>query len=100
MNSVCSNTAASVTQRRDNPCRRNVAGPKRNSPLPIEPPRTMTPGPTTPNQSKPLGLGGAGKSARVHPSSPERASIGVNLRDAVPVDNQLLSSSNRKLRDY
>src|SRR5262245_33249919 len=74
LNTVWNSTDSVVTQRIDRPWRTNAAGPSRNSPLPIEAPSTMTPGPTTPTQPKPWGLGGIGSSAGSHGSSPERAS--------------------------
>jgi hypothetical protein len=74
LNTVWRNTATVVTQSRVRPCRTNAAGPRRNSPLPIERPRTMTPGPTTPTHATPLGIGGAGNSAIAHGASPDLAS--------------------------
>src|SRR5689334_20510624 len=67
---VCRNTATVVTQSSENPCRTKVAGPSRNSPLPIDKPRTMTPGPTTDIQPKPFGVGAAGSSARENGARP------------------------------
>src|SRR5690606_15060497 len=47
---------------------------RRNSPLPMETPRMMTPGPTTGSQPSPFGIGGTGRSASFHGSRPERDS--------------------------
>src|SRR5687767_11830908 len=73
---VCSVTAIPTTQSNDRPWRTKAAGPSRNSPLPIAAPSTMTPGPVTLSHSRPRGVGGAGSSARVHGSKPERVSAG------------------------
>jgi hypothetical protein len=66
LNTVWKKTAASVTQRSEKPCFTNVAGPSRNSPLPIDTPSTMMPGPHTPIHESPRGIGGSGSSARTH----------------------------------
>jgi hypothetical protein len=52
-----------------------AAGPSKNSPLPIETPSAITPGPMALNHPKPFGLGAGGNSPSRHGSSPERASI-------------------------
>ena len=74
---VCSSTATETTHNIVSPYRTKFAGPSRYSPLPIEAPSTMTPGPTTPIQARPLGLGGSGSSAVFQGSSPERDSGAV-----------------------
>src|SRR5215510_1011540 len=66
---VWKNTATSVTHSSVRPCFTNVAGPSRNSPLPMDTPSTMTPGPHTPIHERPRGIGGSGRSARVHGAS-------------------------------
>src|SRR5262245_51937178 len=66
-----------TTHNSDRPCWTNAAGPSRNSPLPIETPRAMTPGPTADTHSSPRGLGGSGSSADCQASRPDRASRGV-----------------------
>src|SRR5688572_24763783 len=71
---VCSNTATPTTQSSDRPWRTNVAGPSRNSPLPIDTPSTMIPGPTACSHPRPRGVGGTGRSAGVQGSSPDCAS--------------------------
>jgi hypothetical protein len=45
--------AIRTTQSSEKPCCTNAAGPRRNSPLPIETPSAMTPGPTARNQPRP-----------------------------------------------
>ena len=63
LKTVWKNTATSVTHSSDRPCLTKVAGPNRNSPLPIDTPSTMTPGPHTPIHDNPRGIGGSGRSA-------------------------------------
>src|SRR4029453_4953753 len=63
--------ATKQTQRSDSPCRTNAAGPRRNSPLPIDPPSTITPGPTAFSQPRPSSVGGAGSPACFHGSNPD-----------------------------
>src|SRR5262245_57322318 len=72
---VCRKTATDVTHSSEKPYFTNTAGPSRNSPLPIDKPSTMTPGPTTDIQPSPFGTGGAGRSAGTHGSRPERDSM-------------------------
>src|SRR6185436_17104558 len=74
---VWSSTATDATHSMVSPYFTKFAGPSRYSPLPIEAPSTMTPGPTTPIQAKPFGLGGSGSSAVFHGSSPDRDSGAV-----------------------
>ncbi len=86
---VWSRTAIPTTQSSDSPFRTNAVGPSRNSPLPMETPRIMTPGPTALSHPSPWGLGGTGRSARDHGSSPDRASgetasdVGMVTRAAI-----------------
>ena len=68
---VWSSTATETTHNIVSPYRTKFAGPSRYSPLPIEAPSTMTPGPTTPIHARPLGRGGSGSSARDHGSRPD-----------------------------
>jgi hypothetical protein len=56
---------------------RRPRGPMSYSPLPIDIPRMMTPGPMTPRRPTPRAAGGRGSSARLQGSSPERASSGL-----------------------
>jgi hypothetical protein len=76
---VCRVTAAAVIHNNESPYRTNTAGPSRNSPLPIDAPSTITPGPTTPSHLNPVGVGGAGISAGRQGSRPERASGAVTV---------------------
>ncbi len=85
---VCSRIATPATHSSESPCFTNAAGPSRNSPLPIDAPSTITPGPTTPSQASPRGLGGAGSSARTQGSSP------------LPVSTLTRASLPRTLADY
>ena len=71
---VCRVTATVVTQRSDNPYLTKAVGPISHSPLPIDAPSTITPGPTTPRRRSPFVDGGAGSSARPQGSRPVRAS--------------------------
>src|SRR5262245_15186636 len=80
LKTVCRRMATVDTQRSVSPWRTKTAGPRRNSPLPIDAPRTMTPGPTTLTQPSPRGVGGAGSSARTHGSNPVRASGAAGVR--------------------
>lgn len=68
-----------TTHSNERPCFTNAAGPSKNSPLPIETPKTITPGPMALNQPRPCGLGAGGSSAILQGSSPDRASGGVGL---------------------
>src|SRR5262245_34214658 len=72
--------ATMTTHSSEKPCCTKTAGPSRNSPLPIEAPRTITPGPTVRSHCKPRGRGGSGSSARRHESRPERDSTEINSR--------------------
>src|SRR5262245_15312794 len=51
----------------------------------METPSTMMPGPTTPIHPRPVGIGGAGISARTHCSRPERGSSGTGAAWALIV---------------
>src|SRR4051812_12959481 len=73
LKTVWKNPATSVTQSSESPCFTKVAGPSRNSPLPMDTPSTMTPGPQTPIQLSPRGMGGSGRSARVQGASSSAA---------------------------
>ena len=68
--------AAVETHNSARPYLTNTAGPRRNSPLPIDRPSASTPGPHTASQPSPRGAGGTGKSAGAHGARPERASRG------------------------
>src|ERR1051326_2953157 len=81
--SVWSNAATPTTHNNDRPYFTNAAGPSRNSPLPIDTPSTITPGPIALNHSRPFGRGGGGNSPRRHASSPERASGAASLTACV-----------------
>src|SRR5687767_759522 len=72
---VCRKTATPTIHNSDNPYFTSAAGPSRNSPLPIDAPSTMTPGPTALNQPNPCGRGASGSSPRRHGSSPEMDSL-------------------------
>jgi hypothetical protein len=74
LSSVWSKAATPTTHSSDRPYLTKAAGPSRNSPLPIETPSAITPGPTALNQLSPVGLGAFGSSAILHASSPVRAS--------------------------
>src|SRR5688572_7101159 len=74
---VCSRTATDVTHNSVSPYFTKFAGPSRYSPLPIDAPRTMTPGPTTPIHWRPFGRGGSGSSACFQGSNPDRDSGAV-----------------------
>ena len=63
-------------QSNERPYFTNAAGPSKNSPLPIETPSAITPGPIALNHPTPCGLGAGGSSPIRHGSSPERASSG------------------------
>src|ERR1051325_5222438 len=74
LSSVWSNAATPTTHSNESPYFTNAAGPSRNSPLPIETPNTITPGPMALNQPSPFGCGAGGNSPRRQGSSPDRAS--------------------------
>src|SRR5688572_23657286 len=95
LNTVCRKTDTVVTQSSDSPYRTKTAGPRRNSPLPIDAPSTITPGPTTVSQPSPLGDGGTGSSARVHGSSPDRASGASATSAATDVGTAVMHSPLR-----
>src|SRR5215510_15032666 len=80
---VCRTVATAVIQSSDKPWRTKNAGPSRNSPLPMADPSTITPGPTTRSQPRPVGVGGSGSSARPHGSRPERVSTGAESVERV-----------------
>src|SRR6185369_14196095 len=74
LRSVWSNAAPPTTHSNERPYFTNAAGPSRNSPLPIETPNTITPGPMALNQPRPRGRGAGGNSPSRQGSRPERAS--------------------------
>src|SRR4029453_10182789 len=71
---VWKRTASTVTQSNDGPYFTTADGPISHSPLPMDAPSTMAPGPTTPRMRRPRVSGGAGSSPRFHGWSPVRAS--------------------------
>src|SRR6185369_16583225 len=84
LRSVWSNAAPPTTHNNERPYFTNAAGPSRNSPLPIETPSTITPGPIALNQPRPCGRGAGGSSPSRHGSRPERASgATASLTDCV-----------------
>src|ERR1044072_7886567 len=85
LRSVCSSAATPTTQSSDRPYFTNAAGPSRNSPLPIETPSTITPGPIALNHWRPRGLGAAGSSSVRQGSRPDRASGAVWLTVCVAI---------------
>ena len=63
----------------------------------------MTPGPTTPSQPSPFGMGGAGSSARTHGSSPERASGASGIAraaDGTVIDSERTAQSTTRPPKY
>ena len=64
----------------------NAAGPNNHSPLPIEVPRIIAPGPMTPRNPIPLVMGGAGSSATDHGARPDCASFAFSLNAPPCVD--------------
>ncbi len=71
---VCRKTATEVTHSSDSPYFTNAAGPISHSPLPIESPRMIAPGPITPITPSPRVAAGRGRFASPHASSPDRSS--------------------------
>ena len=72
---VWSSTEMLVTHNNVRPYFTNTAGPRRNSPDPIETPSTMTPGPTAASHPNPCGRGASGRFAGFHAGNPERLSV-------------------------
>src|SRR5262245_28823564 len=95
---VCRNTEIVVTHKSVRPYLTKTAGPSRNSPDPIETPRTITPGPTAASQPNPLGRGASGRSAGTQAGSPDRVSgaapLFVVTRWAEPILNQFPFARN------
>src|SRR6185369_6579123 len=90
LRSVCSNAATPTTHSSESPYFTNAAGPSRNSPLPIETPSTITPGPIALNHCRPFGLGATGSSPTRHGSRPERASGAVWVAVCVLIGSNYL----------
>ena len=80
---VWKRTAIPVTHSSDRPYFTTAEGPISHSPLPIDAPRTMAPGPTIPSRRRPRVSGGAGSSARFQGSSPLRASGGRGVTGGI-----------------
>src|SRR5262245_66549680 len=80
---VWSTAATEVTHSSDKPYLTNAAGPTSHSPLPIDDPRRIAPGPITPRIRSPRAVGGGGSSPLDQGGRPERDSRVVDVTGAL-----------------